>query len=706
MYDVDKMRFWCQKIIPLVYEDSLSYYETLCKVVKKLNEVIESVDNIPEYIAELISTEHLQDIMKTLLVNLENQIASANEGLNETATADRPVGTLVWLNGYLYRTKQYIDAGDRYVVNGNVEKITIEDCVKDIMLAITDNYEDGERVASEDREAGELVWFKNQLLYIKQDIEAGNAYTDTNSEVVDFSKLFLSIHNQIVSEATARANADTALGTRIDGEITARENADTTLGERITNEATARANADIALLNSLHNSVMWVTPEMFGGVGDGDTDDTQSIQDAIDSLADGGCIIFDSKTYKCDGELTVPVSIIFKGVGRNNSIIKYTGDNLFIDQTDGDILGFEDISVIGVGSSEGSICVTGSRCFDAYNNSFSINSGFHYWYTVSRWKGGYYNKFYNTVFKYIKNVFTNYDQNNLFFSGCAFSTFELGIDVVSGEGPLTLVGCSVELCANQFISGSHGRAINANIIGCYFENAPNEDCPEGIESLTGKFDHGVCVYTRGTEDYTINIVGCMLWADWFRFVYCDNPNGCTINSVGNTIIAREGSVPATFDGIYVSLVSNSRVFLKDMVQGSLPNGLNSYINAGGYPADLVGCYIYDPCNKVDVQPIDTWINMTLINGFTAGTNPPQYTKDKYNNLKLRGMIVGANATSGIFAMLPEGYRPPREQTRAVTDWDTASVRPLAIYSSGALVINQSTPLTAGNICLDGVVIDL
>lgn len=37
-------RFWCQKVLPLVYDDSLSYYELLNKVVKYLNDVIEDVN--------------------------------------------------------------------------------------------------------------------------------------------------------------------------------------------------------------------------------------------------------------------------------------------------------------------------------------------------------------------------------------------------------------------------------------------------------------------------------------------------------------------------------------------------------------------------------------------------------------------------------------------------------------------------------------
>lgn len=37
-------RFWCQKVLPLIYDDSLSYLEVLCKVTAKLNELVE-VDN-------------------------------------------------------------------------------------------------------------------------------------------------------------------------------------------------------------------------------------------------------------------------------------------------------------------------------------------------------------------------------------------------------------------------------------------------------------------------------------------------------------------------------------------------------------------------------------------------------------------------------------------------------------------------------------
>lgn len=41
-------RFWCQKVLPLVYDDSLSYYEVLCKLTKYINELIENMKAISD----------------------------------------------------------------------------------------------------------------------------------------------------------------------------------------------------------------------------------------------------------------------------------------------------------------------------------------------------------------------------------------------------------------------------------------------------------------------------------------------------------------------------------------------------------------------------------------------------------------------------------------------------------------------------------
>ena len=46
-------RFWCQKVLPIVYDDSLSYYELLNKVVNYLNNVIADVATVENNVDEL-----------------------------------------------------------------------------------------------------------------------------------------------------------------------------------------------------------------------------------------------------------------------------------------------------------------------------------------------------------------------------------------------------------------------------------------------------------------------------------------------------------------------------------------------------------------------------------------------------------------------------------------------------------------------------
>ena len=50
---LNHFRFWCQKVLPLVYDDSLSYYEVLCKVVNYINNLIDTNNQIIEYADEL-----------------------------------------------------------------------------------------------------------------------------------------------------------------------------------------------------------------------------------------------------------------------------------------------------------------------------------------------------------------------------------------------------------------------------------------------------------------------------------------------------------------------------------------------------------------------------------------------------------------------------------------------------------------------------
>lgn len=51
-YDGRFFRFWCHKILPLVYDDSLSYYEVLCKLTKVVNQLVEDMQNAVDYVGK------------------------------------------------------------------------------------------------------------------------------------------------------------------------------------------------------------------------------------------------------------------------------------------------------------------------------------------------------------------------------------------------------------------------------------------------------------------------------------------------------------------------------------------------------------------------------------------------------------------------------------------------------------------------------
>ena len=78
--------FWCQSVIPLVYDESLSYYEMLCKLTMYIKNVIENVDNIKVDITNLINAyNELQDYVDNYFKNLDIQ-TEINNKLDEMAS--------------------------------------------------------------------------------------------------------------------------------------------------------------------------------------------------------------------------------------------------------------------------------------------------------------------------------------------------------------------------------------------------------------------------------------------------------------------------------------------------------------------------------------------------------------------------------------------------------------------------------------------
>jgi len=76
---------YCQKVLPLVYDDSLSYYESICKLVLKVNEVIDTFNGYEEIIEqlsqELVDIESVKDrvtVLESSLNGINSELTNVN----------------------------------------------------------------------------------------------------------------------------------------------------------------------------------------------------------------------------------------------------------------------------------------------------------------------------------------------------------------------------------------------------------------------------------------------------------------------------------------------------------------------------------------------------------------------------------------------------------------------------------------------------
>lgn len=76
-HDKDFFKFWCYKVLPLVYDDSLSYYEILCKMVTYINNLIET---------DKLQNDEINKLKQEVQV-VQNWINNFNTGFAESVIA-------------------------------------------------------------------------------------------------------------------------------------------------------------------------------------------------------------------------------------------------------------------------------------------------------------------------------------------------------------------------------------------------------------------------------------------------------------------------------------------------------------------------------------------------------------------------------------------------------------------------------------------
>lgn len=130
--DIKPIRFFCQKVLPLVYDDSLSYYEVLCKMNAKLNEVINAINGFEANIEGIVDEK-----LKPVYAYIDSENAKQDKNLND-AVNDINAKIIALQNDIIQKINllySYIDSQDEAIINLLNQKITeLKDYIDNIVI--------------------------------------------------------------------------------------------------------------------------------------------------------------------------------------------------------------------------------------------------------------------------------------------------------------------------------------------------------------------------------------------------------------------------------------------------------------------------------------------------------------------------------------------------------------------------------------------
>ena len=239
--------------------DITRQYEANTVVVDSNGNAYLSVKPVPSGVS-LDRTEFWTKIgnFNELWANVKNAITPNDEGHSPTATADRAVNDLVWVNGSLVRVTKAMTAGDAYVPGSNC-------------------------VSSSTNEV---------LHYLITAFNEGLSAEQTAREEADRD-----LQTAIDTEKQTREDADRDLQTAIDTEKQTREDADRDLRTAIDTEKQTREDADTQLQNNINQMQTYVSAP---GAGIKANDQSAAAQNTstLQHLLDAGkTVYFPSGTY-------------------------------------------------------------------------------------------------------------------------------------------------------------------------------------------------------------------------------------------------------------------------------------------------------------------------------------------------------------------------------------------------------------------------
>lgn len=111
-------RFWCQKVLPLVYDESLSYYEVLCKLTEYIVKMFETQESFQESLDKLgLRQEQVEQDFSTLKETVTEQLNQMQNLLNDIRDGK-------YADLYIDSLQAYIDQNLQNMVKGIVSYVS------------------------------------------------------------------------------------------------------------------------------------------------------------------------------------------------------------------------------------------------------------------------------------------------------------------------------------------------------------------------------------------------------------------------------------------------------------------------------------------------------------------------------------------------------------------------------------------------------